>query len=319
MSKRPNPLIIVHGGAGDWPQSRHREALKGVERAAKVGFDLLREGNTARGAVEGAIVVLEDNPIFNAGTGSTMNMAGQVENDAAIMDGRKLESGAVALVHGVKNPIKLARIVMEKTDHVLIAGRTTERLAHAYKLARASPIVPERLANWKRERGKMKRGAPRYFPKNLALQESGILATLCDTVGALTLDSAGNLAAGASTGGVTLKLPGRIGDSAIVGAGLYADNKLGAATATGIGELAIRTAISKTACDLMQQFTAQEASSKAVQTARYRVGNGLGIITLDRHGRFGISHTTKHLCWAVGLGNKIVSGMKGKRIEGQGN
>ncbi len=304
----------MHGGAGVWQSKKHGQARRGTEAAARAGYDVLANRGTARDAVEAAIVVLEDDPCFNAGTGSTMNLEGRIENDAAIMDGRKLESGAVALVNGIRNPIRLARLVMEKTDHVLLAGRTAERLGRVYKLAAAKPILPERFARWNREKNAMERGRPNYFPRNRVLEKNGLLAALADTVGALAIDQYGNLAAASSTGGVTLKLPGRIGDSALVGAGLYADDKLGAATATGIGELAIRTSVSKTACDLMRSYTAQAASEKAIRIGRNRVGKGLGIITLDRRGEVGVSHTTRHLAWACADKKGTKSGMKGTTI-----
>ena len=308
------PIIIVHGGAGNWPRNKHASALSGVRQAVENGFSILQDKGRALDAIEQAIITLEDNPIFNAGTGSTMNLAGRIENDASIMDGTRLESGAIALVNGIRNPIKLARLIMEKTDHVLVAGKTARILANEFALEKAVLKTSERLSNWRREKQTFEKGRSRDFERNSALRKSGVLGEIADTVGALALDSSGRIAAGASTGGVTLKLPGRIGDTAVIGAGVYADNRLGAATATGIGELAIRMVLSKSACDLMQSKTPQASSAQVIRTANTRVGKGLGIIALDRRGRFGAAHSTKNLCWAKLDSKGAAGGMNAQRI-----
>ncbi len=147
----------------------------------------------------------------------------------------------------------------------------------------------------------------------------GFLANVSDTVGALALDGKANLAAGDSTGGLALKLPGRIGDNAILGAGLYADNESGATTATGIGELAMRLVISKMACDLMNHSAAPIAAMEAVRYATKRVGKGIGLITLDRNARFGVAHNTRDLCWAARTTRSgLVEGMFGNRVQPYG-
>ena len=308
------PTIIVHGGAGSWPSNKQARALRGVRKAAKNGFALLQKGGGALDAVEEAIIALEDNPIFNAGTGSTMNLAGRIENNASILEGTGLESGSVALVNGIKNPIKLARLIMERTDHVLVAGRTARTLANIFALEKADLRTRERLSTWRREKRLFENGKSRDFKRNSALRLSGQLGDLIDTVGALALDSEGRIAAGASTGGMTLKLPGRIGDSAMIGAGVYADDHLGAAAATGIGELAIRMVLAKSACDLMRTKTPQTASAQIIRTANARVGTGLGIITLDKKGRYGAAHSTKHLCWATIDHKSILARMRAQHI-----
>jgi beta-aspartyl-peptidase (threonine type) len=309
-----SPIIIVHGGAGNWPRNKHARALNGVRQAVENGFSILQENGYALDAVEQAIMTLENNPIFNAGTGSTMNLAGKIENDASIMDGTTLECGAVALVNGIKNPIKLARLIMEKTDHVLLAGKTARILANEFALEKADLRTSERLSIWRREKRTFEKGRSRTFERNSVLRASGVLGEIVDTVGALALDSHGRIAAGASTGGMTLKLPGRIGDTAVIGAGVYADNRLGAATATGIGELAIRMVLSKSACDLMQSETPQAASARVIRNANLRVGRGLGIIALDRKGRYGAAHSTRNLCWAKLDSEGSLEGMIGRCI-----
>ena len=311
--KLANSTIIVHGGAGKWPKNQHAIGLAGVQKAATRGFQILKEGGSSIQAVEAGVIEMEDNPIFNAGKGSTLNLAGNVEADAGIMDGETLRGAGVALLHHVKNPISLARLVMEKTDHALLAGKTAERLGEAYGLPVANLRTPERVRQWRQERHELEKRNVGHFPRNLRLLQDKRGFFLRDTVGALALDRKGNLAAADSTGGVSLKLPGRIGDSAILGAGLYADDRLGAATATGIGEIAMRLVVSKSACDAMRLSSAQRAASKTVRDVTRLAGIGLGIITLDRKGRYGIAHNTPHLCWAaltegVGLVSQMVGG-----------
>ena len=287
-----NFTIVVHGGAGRWPLNRRRPGLSGVKGAAANGAKVLRRGGSCLDAVEVAIVSMEDSPVFNAGTGAALNSAGEIEMDAAIMQGRDLEGAGVALVKEVKNPIKLARIVMERTDHVLMAGYGTEQIATYFKLPRATLKVKSRVSAWRNARLGLSRRRTEYLMRNIRLLKTGLFPSGLDTVGALALDRRGDLAAGCSTGGVSLKLPGRIGDSAILGAGLYADNTAGAATATGIGEIAMRLVISKVAVDLMSNRSAEEAAREAIRITGRKIGNGLGLITLDKQGRIGVAHNT---------------------------
>jgi L-asparaginase / beta-aspartyl-peptidase len=309
-----NPTIIVHGGAGNWPKNNHAIGLAGVRKAATRGFQILQHGRSAIQAVEAAIMEMENNPIFNAGKGSTLNLAGNVEADAGIMDGKTLRGAGVALLHHVKNPISLAKLVMEKTDHALLAGKSAERFGEAYGLPVANLRIPERVRQWKQAKHELEKRGISDFPRNLKLLQDKRGFFLRDTVGALALDQKGNLAAADSTGGVSLKLPGRIGDSPILGAGLYADNRLGAATATGVGEIAMRLVVSKSACDAMRSLTAQGAASKTVRDVTRLAGRGLGIVSLDRKGRYGVAHNTPHLCWAELAKNKgLVSKMVGNR------
>jgi L-asparaginase / beta-aspartyl-peptidase len=306
-----NPIAIVHGGAGDWPTELHKAALAGVGKAAGIGFEILREKGSALDAVEAAVVSMEDNPIFNAGTGSTLNLLGQIETDAAIMDGGTLRGGGVALLRNIRNPIKAARIVMEQTDHVLIGGSAAERLALANGLQRANLRVPRRVRAWKA--GLRQLRSSRNRPSNKTFQV--FLGKRFDTVGAVAMDVKGNLVAGDSTGGVSLKLPGRIGDSPILGAGLYADNRSGAATTTGIGEQAMRLLLSKTACELMRLETGPVAAIKTIRLATKTIGRGTGILTLDRKGRYGVAHNTRNLCWAMRGESTSTEQMWGTRVS----
>ena len=309
------PVIIVHGGAGDWPSKLHKQGLGGVRIAADRGFRILSKSGSALDAVEAAIVAMEDNPVFNAGRGSTLNLVSEIETDAAIMDGRTLRGAGVALLRDIKNPIKAARIIMEKTDHVLIAGTAARELALASGLVESDLRVPKRVKAWKGGLTKLKSKRVSYLQGTSPEILQHFLAKSSDTVGGLALDTAGNLAAACSTGGVSLKLPGRIGDSAILGAGLYADNKSGAATATGIGEQAMRLVVSKAACDLMSRTNAVSAATQVIRYSTRTLGMGTGLIALDRHGRYAIAHNTRNLCWAATTIDRSTARMFGTRVK----
>lgn len=314
MPKR-KPVIIVHGGAGDWPSKLHERGLKGVRKAADRGFRMLSTGGSALDAVEAAIISLEDNPVFNAGKGSTLNLRGEIETDAAIMDGSTLRGAGVALLRDIKNPIKAARMVFEKTSHVLIAGPAARELAIANGLANANLRVSGKVLAWKEGLRKLESKRLSYLSRTSPQIIQHFLAKSSDTVGALSIDSNGDLAAACSTGGVSLKLPGRIGDSAILGAGLYADNNSGAATATGIGEQAMRLVISKAVCDLMKRENAASAAKKIIRHSTKQLGIGMGLLTLDRRGRYGVAHNTRNLCWAAKTVDGSTAKISGKRLQ----
>ena len=314
--RQTKPVVIVHGGAGDWPSQFQKQGLRGVGIAADRAFHRLSRGGSALDAVEAAIVSMEDNPVFNAGRGSTLNLAGEIETDAAIMDGKFLRGAGVALLRGIKNPIKAARIVMNKTDHVLIAGPAAREIGLSYGLAKSNLRISRRVKAWKEGLFKLKRKRYRYLSGTSPEIIKRFLANSSDTVGALALDGDGNLAAACSTGGVSLKLPGRIGDSAILGAGLYADNKSGAATATGTGEQAMRLVISKMACDLMKRDDALSAAMRSIRYSTHTLGVGAGLIALDRHGRYAVAHNTRNLCWAAKTGGQSMAKISGTRMNG---
>jgi len=299
---RPSELvIIVHGGAGDWPSKLHKQGLSGVGIAADRGFRILSKGGSAVDAVEAAIVVMEDNPVFNAGRGSTLNLVGEIETDAAIMDGKTLKGGGVSL--------------MDNTDHVLIAGEAARKLALANGLAKSNLRVSKRVQAWKEGLRKLKKNRVLYLSGTSPEILQRFLLKSSDTVGALARDNSGNLAAACSTGGVSLKLPGRIGDSAILGAGLYADNKSGAATATGIGEQAMRLVVSKAACDLMRHADAVSAATKIIRYSTWALGMGTGLIALDRSGSYAVAHNTRNFCWAARTVDGSTAKMFGTRVR----
>jgi len=279
----PSPYaILVHGGAGtlgpDEPGSRAGNAprLSGVERAARLGLEVLSRGGSALDAVEAAVRALEDDPTYNAGTGACLNLAGEVELDASIMDGRTLRCGAVAAVRDVKNPVSLARLVMERSPHVLLAGAGASAFARSQgvKACEAAELVtPSQRARFERLSG----------------------APPCGhgTVGAVARDGGGHLAAATSTGGTALKFPGRVGDTALIGAGTYADDALAAVSCTGHGESIIRLALARVCADLVGQGrTAMEAAREAVARLGSRVKGEGGLIAVGPQGEVGFAHNT---------------------------
>ncbi|MFQ6065136.1 MAG: isoaspartyl peptidase/L-asparaginase family protein, partial [Candidatus Bathyarchaeia archaeon] len=245
------PVIVVHGGAGTWRKERKSAGLAGVKEAARVGFNVLRDGGSALDAVETAVVEMENNETFNAGRGSALTIDKRIEMEASIMDGKNLNAGAAGLLKNVKNPIRLARIVMEATDHVFVTGEGAEKLAELFDLERANPLTELRVRYWRELKEKLLREELEYLPRLRQLVTSYPQLFDLGTVGAVALDRSENVAAATSTGGFSLKFPGRIGDSPLIGCGTYADNEAGACSTTGIGEIAMRLVLAKSTCDLM--------------------------------------------------------------------
>jgi L-asparaginase / beta-aspartyl-peptidase len=260
------PVIAIHGGAGvlraSKPGRKHRAVL---QQALRAGYEVLERGHSAVDAVAAAVVVLEDSPLFNAGRGSSFNTDGEIEMDASIMDGATLRAGAVAAVRRIRNPVLAARVVMEASRHVLLAGRGAERFA--------------------RRQG-LRFEVPEYFhtARRLAALKKN-LQNYHGTVGAVALDAHGNLAAATSTGGYTGKLPGRVGDSPLIGAGTYADNRACAVSGTGLGEAFIRAAVASDVCARMRYAGATLAGAAAAALkAVAALGADGGLIAVDRRG-----------------------------------
>ena len=300
MSEVRKPVIVVHGGAGAWNPERSQPGLEGVKKAAKTGFEILKHGGSAVDSVMEAVAVMEDAGAFNAGYGSSLNIDKRVEMEASIMDGKTLQAGAVGLLEDIRNPVRLARIVMEKTDHVFVVGEGAERLAQMFDLERREPSTELRLKYYENQRKALLEGSGRLPRLANLVKNHPDLFTL-ETVGAVALDEEGNVAAATSTGGFPLKLPGRIGDSPLIGCGTYADNQVGACSATGVGEIAIRLVLSKTVCDFMENGkTAEEAVELAIDLVNRRIPdvyNSMGLIAVDAYGRIGAAHNSRNLCW----------------------
>ncbi len=288
------PVIIVHGGAWAIPDNLVKAHKEGVRKAALRGWKILEEGGSALDSVIEAVRMMEDDPTFDAGIGSFLNEEGRVDLDASVMDGSSLKAGAVASVYRVKNPVELARLVMEKTEHVLLVGEGAHRLAEKMGLRMIDPseLVTEReYLRWKemREKG--------YSPRQAFMKDS--------TVGAVALDSEGRLAVALSTGGTPNKMVGRVGDVPIIGSGLYADNLKGAAASTGHGESIIRVVLAKSTVDMLGLgLSAQAAAEAAVDLLRRVDGYG-GVITLDRRGRVGYAYNTPRMAVAYVMNGKV--------------
>jgi beta-aspartyl-peptidase (threonine type) len=277
--------ILVHGGAGDVvpgvDPERYRE---GCLRAVQAGHAILKRGGPAVEAVVAAAMVLEDDPLFNAGVGSSLNAEGDVEMDASLMRGADLGAGAVCAVRFVKNPILLAQRVMERTGHVLLASSGAERFAEECGLERADPssLITDRVrARWEALRA-------------TAVSGSGSGGT----IGAVALDSSGHVAAATSTGGTMNKRVGRVGDSPLIGAGTYADDQCGAASGTGLGEAIIKVVMAKLACDRMLAGAHPEAAAVSAVEQLPRAGGTGGIILVDKAGRLGVAFNTKRMSHA---------------------
>ncbi|MEM2320077.1 MAG: isoaspartyl peptidase/L-asparaginase [Candidatus Bathyarchaeia archaeon] len=299
--KGRKPVIVVHGGAGTWSPQHSQPALEGVRKAAKVGFGILMKGGSAVDAVIEAVALLEDEGVFNAGRGSSLNIERLVEMEASVMDGRTLKAGAAGLLRDVKNPVRLARLVMEKTDHVFVVGEGADKIAKMFNVERMTVPSEFQLKRYEQQKKALLEGKFE-LPKLAGLIRDYPELFKLETVGAVALDKDGNVAAATSTGGFPLKLPGRIGDSPLIGCGTYADNQSGACSATGVGEIAIRLVLAKTVCNYMEMGkSAQEAVEEAIKLVNRRAAekpNHMGLIAVDSHGGIGAAHNTANLCWA---------------------
>ena len=280
-------VIAIHGGAGALARAqmsaeqeqRYIEALSGVIEAGQM---ILAQGGSALDAVTEAVRLLEECPLFNAGIGAVFTRAGTHELDACVMDGNTLKAGAVAGVSRLRNPILAARLVMEQSPHVLLTGEGAEQFAFEHGVEPVSPSLfstPERREQLARAR---QQGETRLDHDSGPLDEDQKFGT----VGAVALDEHGNLAAATSTGGMTNKLPGRVGDSPLPGAGCYANNASVAVSATGTGEVFIRTLAAYDIAALMDYagLSLQQASERVVMEKLPALGGSGGIIAVDREG-----------------------------------
>ena len=297
------PALIVHGGAGAaTPAALHAERRSGLTAAFEAGWNILVQGGTALDAVVQASVILEDHPLFNAGLGSCLTEDGTVEVDASLMDGSTFQAGAVGAVRNIRNAIRLARAVMTDGRHVFLVGQGAERFAREHGLPKAAAdelITPRQHQRWQTLR-------PGPGQAQRTSGEPG-------TVGAVALDSAGGLAAATSTGGVFNKRSGRVGDSAVIGAGTYADSALGACSATGDGEHIIRATLARTAVELLRggKDPAQAARAALARLKRQTQGEA-GLILLDPFGRSGVAYNTE----SMGVALRLRSG-QALRAEGR--
>ncbi|XP_047734318.1 isoaspartyl peptidase/L-asparaginase isoform X1 [Prionailurus viverrinus] len=303
-----NPVIVVHGGgASNISKDRKERVRQGIIRAATEGYRILKDGGSAVDAVEGAVTVLEDDPEFNAGCGSVLNVNGDVEMDASIMNGKDLSAGAVSAVQGIANPIKLARLVMEKTTHCFL----TDQGAAKFATAMGIPTVPkEQLVterNIKRlEKEKHEKGAPKPdCEKNLG------------TVGAVALDRNGNVAYATSTGGIVNKMVGRVGDTPCIvchffgaGSGGYADNDIGAISTTGHGESILKVNLARlTLFHVEQGKTLEEAANMSLGYMKSKLKGLGGVILVGKAGDWAVKWTSASMPWAAAKDCQLHSGI----------
>lgn len=289
------PVLVVHGGAGSKSARFLDAAFSGVKNAVRAGYAVLSKGGNAVDAVQASVVVMEDDPTFNAGIGSVLTSDGDVEMDAAIMDGKTLKSGGVACIQNIKNPIVLARAVMDKTDHCLLAGQGAELFAVKVGLQK----VPSEIL--------ISEESKHRYAMEHARRHGGCEH---DTVGAVAVDAEGNIACATSTGGLSYKMPGRVGDSPVIGAGGYADNEVGGVSCTGHGESISKVVLAHHIINLMRQgVSAQEAADRALETMATRVHGYGGVIVLSKTGVVATSFNTEQMTWAYIQSDKLHYGI----------
>jgi beta-aspartyl-peptidase (threonine type) len=296
------PALIVHGGAWDIPDEAVDACTSGCHDALTAGWSILRRGGSALDAIEAAIVILEDDPVFDAGYGSHLNLDGHVECDAIVMNGATLHAGAAATLHRIKNPIQVARKILENSPHMMLVAEGAERFAkdQGIKLCK-----PEELVSEAEREAWMKCKTDKHAAEHHRGHEQG-------TVGAVAIDRDGNLFAATSTGGTCCKLPGRVGDSPLIGCGCYADSEAGGVSCTGYGEAIMKVVLAKTAVDLLRQraicvdtpaasscdvSTADMAAREAVHLFAKRTHATGGLILLDCHGNPGFAFNTPRMAY----------------------
>ena len=286
--------IVVHGGAWDIPDAMVEDHMRGVQQAIHVGWSILVKGGSAVDAVEAAIMAMEDDETFDAGRGSFINQTGEIELDASIMSGNSLRAGAIAAVQNVRNPICLARKIMDESEHVLLVGMGATRFAREHGVKMCGPddlITMRELERW-RDAQRQK-----HPPTKDAFRKKMVPV---DTVGAVALDQSGNLASGTSTGGIPNKYPGRVGDSPLIGCGTYADNSVGAVSTTGWGEAMIRVVMAKTVIDIMDRNGSdpEGAAKDGVRILERKAEGYGGIIVMNNAGKAGVAYNTPRMARA---------------------
>jgi len=324
------PTLLVHGGAWAIPDEAAEAHQKGVGKALETGYAILARGGSALDAVEAAVTVMEDDPTFDAGRGSFLTSDGSVQLDALLMDGGRMKAGGVACVEHLRNPIQAARLVLEKSPHVYFVGAGAEDFARSHGM----PLIDNAELVLDRERARLKLAQERHaagladatfsgfeddkdpetaVPSRIEQFQNEDLDEFQshDTVGAVALDAAGNLAAGTSTGGTLNKTPGRVGDSSLIGCGCYADNLSAAVSLTGWGEPIMKLVLGKWAVDRVANGTAPELATREAMDYLYRrLGGHGGIILLGPDGRFGMAHNTPAMAWGFATQEKMATGLR---------
>jgi len=300
--------IVIHGGAGALEKGRYtpseEEAYKAkLGEALDAGYAVLDRGGAALDAVEAAIVVMEDSPLFNAGKGAVFTREGKNELDSSIMDGRTKKAGAVAGVTHIKNPIRLARAVMDNSPHVMMIGNGAEEFAKEQKLVFVKRSYFKTEARWRAYKDALKAEQEAAAKK----RETGLPHDFkYGTVGAVALDRNGDIAAGTSTGGMTLKNYGRVGDAPIIGAGTFADNKSCAVSATGWGEYFIRLTIARDICAQVEYAgkSVKQATTDVIHKRLQNAGGDGGVIVLAPNGDYVMDFNSAGMFRGVKQGDK---------------
>ena len=283
------PSLIVHGGAWDIPDEAIDACNAGCLRALRAGWGVLSNGGHSLDAIEAAVMVLEDDPVFDAGYGSHLNLDGQVECDAIVMDAATLRAGSAAGLRHVRNPVRVARAILERSPHMMLISEGAERFAREHDIALCDSealVSPAEREAWERCR------EDSHAAEHHRGHEQG-------TVGAVALDEQGRLFAATSTGGTCCKLPGRVGDSPLIGCGCYADRETGAVSSTGYGEAIMKVVMAKTACDFLRpaNSTPARAAQAAVQLLANRGQGTGGLILLDKNGNPGFAFNTPRMSY----------------------
>jgi beta-aspartyl-peptidase (threonine type) len=295
--------LVVHGGAWAIPDELVEAHLNGVRNAIAAGWRVLEKNGSALDAVEESVVIMEDDEAFDAGRGSFLNREGKVQMDALLMDGATLRAGGVGCVEHLANPIRAARKVLSESPHVYFVAEGAERFAqeHGIRLCKNEDlIIPREVERLKTFQASSAAHAQELFAPEISH----------DTVGAVALDSSGNIAAATSTGGTLNKAPGRLGDSSLIGCGCYADNQSAAVSTTGWGEPIMKLVLAKWAADRVASGNLpQWVAAEAMNYLKDRVNGHGGIILLDSWGRFGIAHHTPRMAWAVRTQQETASGV----------
>ncbi|ODM88393.1 Isoaspartyl peptidase/L-asparaginase [Orchesella cincta] len=315
-----DPVVVVHGGAWAIPDSMAERSVLGVQQAASAAWNVLEAGGNSIDAVTAAVTVLEDDPVFDAGTGAVLTMDGTVELDAIIMEGNKLAAGSVACVERIKNPIQLARKVMEQADHVMLVGKGANLFAEECGIPQVPMeqlVTPEAIQSWeyfKKYRCTIQTlfsNRDEELPPEITEFVNGH-----ETVGCVVMDKTGLLSAGTSTGGITAKRVGRVGDSPLIGCGAYADSEAAAVSCTGHGESISKVCLASLVTEKCRLGVhPNKAIRDSIKYMNKRVGGAGGVICIDNKGNSGIGFNTERMAWASKTKSESVCGLNpGERL-----
>jgi beta-aspartyl-peptidase (threonine type) len=285
--------LVIHGGAWNIPERTLEAHRQGCARAIRLGWELLAGGARAVETVEKVVQCLEDDGTYDAGSGSHLNEVGEIELDASIMNGQNLRCGAVGSVRRVKNPIVLARKIMDDSEHILLVGAGAEKFAadHGVPLCEMEELMSERERDFWKKSENLKQPSKDAFRTAKAAS---------DTVGAVAMDLHGDICVGTSTGGTFKKHPGRVGDSPLIGCGSYADNTVGGVSTTGWGEAMIKVVMAKTVIDILDLNGGdpQAAAEKGIDVLKKKVDGNGGVIVLNKFGKVGFAFNTPRMARA---------------------